>query len=135
MIGRRDFITLLGGATAAWPLVARAQESMPLVGFLYLGNSFGISLGSSLVNLTAFRQGLAEAGFVEGKNVRFEFHGSAINGDLAALAVELVNKRPAVIVATGSPPAILAARAATSTAERLSQFKQSLSKAGGEGQK
>jgi putative ABC transport system substrate-binding protein len=88
-----------------------------------------------LVNLTTFRQGLAEAGFVEGKNVRFEFHGSAINGDLAALAVELVNKRPAVIVAMGSPPAILAARAATSTAERLSQFKQSLSKAGGEGQK
>src|SRR6516165_4279477 len=106
MIGRRDFITLLGGATAAWPLVARAQESMPLVGFQYLGNSFGISLGSSLVNLTAFRQGLAEAGFVEGKNVRFELHGSAI---------KLVNKRPAVIVATGSPPAILAARAATST--------------------
>ena len=114
MIRRREFIAGLG-STAAWPLAARAQESMPLVGFLYLGNSFGISLGSSLVNLTAFRQGLAEAGFVEGKNVRFEFHGSAINGDLAALAVELVKKRPAVIVATGSPPAILAARAATST--------------------
>ena len=76
---RRTFIAGLG-STAAWPLVARAQESMPLVGFLYLGNSFGISLGSSLANLTAFRQGLAEAGFVEGKNVRFEFHGRPSTG-------------------------------------------------------
>jgi putative tryptophan/tyrosine transport system substrate-binding protein len=103
---RREFIAGLGGA-AAWPLAARAQEPMPLVGFLYLGNRFG--------NLLAFRQGLAEAGFVEGKNVRFEFHGSASNGRLPAVAVELVNNRPAVIVATGSPPAVLAAKAATST--------------------
>src|SRR6516225_6532186 len=76
---RREFIAGLG-STAAWPVVARAQEPMPLVGFLYLGNRFG--------NLPAFRQGLAEAGFVEGKNVRFEFRGSANNGDLPALAVE-----------------------------------------------
>ena len=102
---RREFIAGLG-STAAWPVVARAQEPMPLVGFLYLGNRFG--------NLPAFRQGLAEAGFVEGKNVRFEFRGSANNGDLPALAVELVDKRPAVIVATTSLPAVLAARAATS---------------------
>ena len=74
--------------------------------FLYLGNRFA--------NLPAFRQGLAEAGFVEGKNVKFEFRGSANNGDLPALAVELVDKRPAVIVATTSLPAVLAARAATS---------------------
>jgi putative tryptophan/tyrosine transport system substrate-binding protein len=111
---RRAFIAGVASA-AAWPVAARAQEPMPLVGFLYLGDSFGISLGNSLENLLAFRQGLAEAGFVEGKNVRFEFQGSASNERLPALAVELVNKRPAVIVATGSPPAILAARAATST--------------------
>jgi putative ABC transport system substrate-binding protein len=80
---------------------------MPLVGFLYLGNRFG--------GLPAFRRGLAEAGFVEGKNVRFEFHGSATNRDLPALAVELVNKRPDVIVATQSAPAVLAAKAATAT--------------------
>ena len=102
---RREFIAGLGSA-AAWPLAAGAQEPMPLVGFLYLGNRFG--------NLPAFRQGLAEAGFVEGKNVKFEFRGSANNGDLPALAVELVDKRPAVIVATTSLPAVLAARAATS---------------------
>jgi ABC transporter substrate binding protein len=113
-IRRREFITGLGSA-AAWPVAARAQEPMPLVGFLYLGDSFGISFGNSLEILLAFRQGLAEAGFVEDKNVRFEFHGSASNQRLPALAVELVNKRPAVIVATGSPPAILAAKAATST--------------------
>jgi putative tryptophan/tyrosine transport system substrate-binding protein len=103
---RRQFIATLGGAVA-WPPAAWAQETRPLVGFLYLGNGFG--------NLQAFRQGLAESGFVEGKNVRFEFHGSASNERLPALAVELVDKRPAVIVATGSPPAVLAARAATST--------------------
>jgi putative tryptophan/tyrosine transport system substrate-binding protein len=106
LMRRRDFIALTGGA-AAWPFAGRAQEAMPLVGFLYLGNSFG--------NLQAFRQGLAQAGFAEGKNVRFEFHGSASNERLPALAVELVKNRPAVIVATGSPVAVVAARTATST--------------------
>jgi putative tryptophan/tyrosine transport system substrate-binding protein len=102
---RRDFIAVLGGA--AWPLAARAQEQMPLVGFLYLGDRFG--------NLLTFRRGLAEAGFVEGKNVRFEFHGSASNARLPAVAVEL-----AVIVATGSPPAVLVARAVDpQAAERI----------------
>ena len=98
---RREFITLIGGAAATWPVAPRAQEPMPLVGFLYLGNRFA--------NLLAFRQGLAEAGFVEGKNVRFEFHGSVTNRDLRAIAVELVNKRPNVIVATRSAPAVRAA--------------------------
>jgi putative tryptophan/tyrosine transport system substrate-binding protein len=104
---RRDFIAGLGSA-AAWPVVAGAQkELMPLVGFLSLGNRFG--------PLRAFRQGLAEAGFVEGKNVRFEFYASASNGRFPEVAVELVNNRPAVIVVTSTPPAVLAARAATST--------------------
>ncbi len=106
-MNRREFIAGLGSAVA-WPLGARAQqELMPLVGFLYLGNRFGY--------LPAFRQGLAEAGFVEGKNVRFEFYGSASNEHFPAVAVELVNNRPAVIVVTSTPPAVLAARAATST--------------------
>jgi putative tryptophan/tyrosine transport system substrate-binding protein len=105
-VKRREFIAGLGSA-AVWPLAARAQEPMPLVAFLYIGNRFEY--------LPAFRQGLAEAGFVEGKNVRFEFHGSASNGGLPAVAVELVNNRPAVIVVTTTPPAVLAARAATST--------------------
>src|SRR5277367_4246884 len=109
---RRELIVGLGSATA-WQVAVRAQESMPLVGFLYLGDSFGVSFGKEY--LLAFRQGLAEAGFVEGKNVRFEFLGSDSNERLPALAVELVNKQPTVIVATGSPPAILAARASTST--------------------
>jgi putative ABC transport system substrate-binding protein len=93
---RRDFIEGLVSA-AAWPVAARAQEPMPLVGFLDIG------IGD------AFRQGLAEAGFVEGKNVRFEIER------LPALAVELVNKRPAVIVVSGRVPSVLAAKAATST--------------------
>jgi ABC-type uncharacterized transport system substrate-binding protein len=103
---RREFVAGLGGA-AARPLVAWAQEPAPLVGFLYLGTGF--------VNLPAFRQGLAQAGFVEDKNVRFEFHGSASIERLASLAVELVKLRPALIVATGSPVAVQAARTATST--------------------
>jgi putative tryptophan/tyrosine transport system substrate-binding protein len=102
---RREFIAGLGSA-AVWPVAARAQEPAPLIGFLYLGTGF--------VNLPAFRRGLAEAGFVEGKNVRFELRGSASNERLASLAVELIKLRPAVIVATGSPVAIQAARTATS---------------------
>jgi putative tryptophan/tyrosine transport system substrate-binding protein len=105
---RREFIAGLGSTMAAWPFAAGAREElMPLVGFLSLGNRSG--------PLRAFRQGLAEAGFVEGKNVRFEFYASASNGGFPELAVELVNNRPAVIVVTSTLPAVLAARAATST--------------------
>jgi putative tryptophan/tyrosine transport system substrate-binding protein len=104
---RREFITGIAGA-AAWPVAARAQTPMPLVGFLSLGNGFP--------NLRAFRQGLTEAGFLENKSVRFEIRnqGSAGTGRLQALAVELVNHRPAVIVTEGSPSVVLAAKAATS---------------------
>ena len=103
---RREFIAGLVSA-AAWPLEARAQEPAPLVGFLYLGTGF--------VNLPAFRQGLAQAGFVEDKNVRFEFRGSDDIEPLASLAIELVKLRPAVIVATGGTAAAVAAYAATTT--------------------
>src|SRR5262245_22336529 len=108
---RREFITLLGGAAAAWPLAARAQRpTMPVIGFLH-----PTSTDARTDELHAFRQGLKESGYVEGENVAFE-HRSANNqlDRLPALAEELVRLRVAVIV-TGSPPAIFAAKAATRT--------------------
>ena len=111
MILRRKFIAGLGGA-AAWPLAARAQKaSMPVVGFL------GLLSSSRNANLVAvFRQGLAAAGFVEGRTVAIEYRWA--NGEgwrLAPLARELVQRQVAVMVAIDSGPAILAAKAATST--------------------
>jgi putative tryptophan/tyrosine transport system substrate-binding protein len=108
---RREFMALLGGAAAAWPLAARAQQpSMPAIGFLG-----GSSLADRRPLLTAFRQALTEAGFVEGQNVAIEYRWAEGQYDhLPALARELVRRRVDLVVA-GDGPSALAAKAATTT--------------------
>ena len=107
---RREFITFLGGAAAGWPLAARGQQSaMPLVGFVR-----SISLSDQIPLLSAFRQGLKEAGFVEGQNVVVEYHSAEGQPDrLRALVADLA-RRPVAVIA-GNIIAMVAAKEATTT--------------------
>ena len=109
---RREFITLLGGAAVLWPLAARAQQpALPVIGYFSVR-----SPESDVPMLAAFRQGLNETGYIEGKNVALEFRwGRGQYDRMPQLAAELVRRRVAIIAMPGSPPAAVRAVKAANT--------------------
>src|SRR5271169_1473561 len=109
-IGRRQFISALGTTALAWPVVARAQQPVPMIGFFRTGTA-----DSNARYVAAFRKGLNETGYVEGQNVTVEYHWLAGQYDrLPALLADLVRRQVAVIATPGNVPSI-AAKAATAT--------------------
>ena len=108
---RREFIAFVGSTAAAWPLAGRAQQAMPVIGFLS-----SAAPGPFKQFVEAFQRGLNEKGFIEGQNATIEYRWAEGRFDrLPALATDLVQHNVAVITASGGPPSALAAKAATST--------------------
>jgi putative ABC transport system substrate-binding protein len=108
---RREFLTLLGASAAAWPIAARAQQAMPVLGVINAG-----SPDTQSNRIRAFRQGLKDAGHIEGENVTIEYRWAENQIDrVPALVNELIRRQVAVIVATGGSDPALAAKAGTTT--------------------